>query len=253
MTDIYVARFSAWASGIENADEWNEWALGKRQLCLSGESPAITFTDPMFRRRLSQISKMTIQVVHDLLPVDEDTKMIFLSIRGELSKQYIINRMVIEEKAVMPAAFSFSVFNTPIALASMAFNLKGGYSALYQEQNSFSSGLAAACAALLAGVKDELIVVYADEAVPQEYAAIYKGSRGNKANQADAAPLAFGLLLTRKPASGAICFSSLFSSLNKETDTPRDFLKQLLLQNPGIAPGIETGCFIPAQRQGCRD
>jgi hypothetical protein len=179
------------------------------------ESPEISFADPMLRRRLSQISKMTIQVVHDLLPLDEDTKMIFLSFRGELSRQYKINRMLIEDQSLMPAAFSLSVFNAPIALASQALGLKGGYSAVYPGSDSFAAGLAAAKAALLAGTKDELVFVYADEEVPPEYADVSHG---------DSLPFAFAHKKKKRSANGFISLSSL----DKEKLSPQDFLKGLL-------------------------
>jgi hypothetical protein len=171
----------------------------------------------MFRRRLSQISKMTIQVVHDLLPVKDDTKMIFLSLRGELSKQYSINRMVIEDNALMPAAFSLSVFNAPIALASMALSLKGGYSAIYPGRNSFASGFTAAQAALEQGTNDELVLVYADEAVLPEYAGTHADGFF---------PFAFGILLRRTPGAGSV----LFSSFQEYKDSPENFLKHLFLK-----------------------
>jgi hypothetical protein len=157
---------------------------------------------------------MTIQVVHDLLPLSEDTKIVFLSFRGELSKQYKINRMQIEEGTITPAAFSFSVFNAPVALASMALGLKGGYSAIYPGDNSFCTGINAARASLHSGTQKELVFVYADEEVPPEYAPLLSG---------DSPPFAFGLLLNRE--SGAVPLSSL----NEEDENPLAFLKSLIL------------------------
>jgi hypothetical protein len=116
----------------------------------------------------------------------------------------------------MPAAFSLSVFNAPIALASMALGLKGGYSAVYPGNNSFAAGLAAAKAALVTGTKDKLVFVYADEAIPPEYADIAGENPP---------PLAFGLLLARKPASGSIPLASVIT----ERDSPDNFFKKLLL------------------------
>ena len=213
--DVYIERFSAWSPGIGSFDEWNEWAAGTRKIQSGNVSPELAFTESIFRRRLSQISKMTIQVVYDLLPVNEDTKMIFLSLRGELSKQYAINKMVVEDKALMPAAFSLSVFNAPIALASMAHGLKGGYCAIYPAKDSFASGFAAAQAALLQGANDQLILVYADEAAPPEYAQLLPDNPS---------PFAFGILLRREAKSGSVPFSSLQNKKN----SPEDFLKQLL-------------------------
>ena len=178
-------------------------------------SPEIAFTEPLFRRRLSQISKMTIQVVHDLFPVGENTKMLFLSFRGELSKQYKINKMQIEDGTITPAVFSFSVFNAPVALAAMALGLKGGYSAIYPRENSFRDGLKSANAALFSGAEDELIFVYADEEIPPEYTPLLSGH---------SPPFAFALLLSRK--SGDVPFSSI----NETKETPLDFLKSLLLR-----------------------
>ena len=220
--EVYISRFSAWAPGVENSKEWEEWALGKREITSGPGSPDISFTDPMFRRRLSQISKMTIQVVHDLLPVAEDTKMIFLSFRGELSRQFNINEKLIEENNIMPAAFSLSVFNAPAALASIAFNLKGGYSAVYPGGNSFTAGLSLAEAAFLCGESEELIFIYADEEIPHEYKDIFPGTHP---------PLAFGFVLTRNPENHPIHFSTLKEGI----DSPINFLKRLIRMS-GLAP-----------------
>jgi len=216
----YISRLCAWAPGIENSGEWNEWAQGKRDMSSGAkgqgtQAPEIFFTDAMFRRRLSQISKMTVQVVHGLLPVGENAKMLFVSFRGELARQYQINKMLIEEKSLMPAAFSLSVFNAPAALASIGLGLKGGYSALYPGNNSFASGLAAASASFVSEKQEELIFVYADEQAPPEYGRYY-----NECSP----PLAFSFLLTRKPQSPSVPLSAF-----NEEDNPLDFLRRLLL------------------------
>jgi len=228
--EIYISRFSAWAPGIENAKEWEEWAQGKREILSVTDSPEILYTDSKFRRRLSQISKMTVQVVHDLLPVNDDTKMIFLSFRGELSRQYKVNKMIIEDSSILPAAFSLSVFNAPAALASMAFGLKGGYSAIYPGENSFTSGLSLAQAAFFGDESEQLLFVYADEKIPAEYADILpEGNLDPVGSQQrvpeEHPPLAFGFLLTGKPEAAAIPLSSLKAG----TENPADFLKQLIL------------------------
>jgi len=200
MDDIYASRFSSWTPPSENIYE----------------SPAISFTDAMFRRRLSQLSKMTIQVVHDLLPVEQGTKLFFLSFRGEITKQFSVNRMVIEENTASPAAFSFSVFNTPIALASMAFGLKGGYSVIFPGNDSFITGLKTAQAALLSGTENELVFVYADEAVPKEFAGIALE---------DSSPFAFAILLKRNNEPGFVPLSLIKKS---GKDSAKSFLNQLL-------------------------
>ena len=211
----YITRLSAWAPGVENSDEWGQWAQGKHGISSGTRAPAIAFTDSMFRRRLSQISKMTVQVVHDLLPVEEETKMFFVSFRGELSRQFQINKMLIEEKSLMPAAFSLSVFNAPAALASIALGLKGGYSALYPGNNSFSAALSAASASFVSSPQEELIFIYADEEPPPEYRRCFN---------ACPLPLAFAFLLTREPRSSSVPLPPL-----SEAGGPPDFLRRILL------------------------
>jgi len=212
-SEAFISRISAWAPGIVTKTDWHEWALGKREVSLSDKGPELSFTDSMFRRRLSQISKMTIQVVHDLMPFRDDAKIIFSSFRGELSRQFQINKMLIEEKTLSPAVFSLSVFNAPIALAAMALGLKGGYSAVYTSETSFSAALKTAEAALFCGLSDELIFVYADEKAQREYECFF-----NKVTPA----VSFALLLSKVSSPGSIPFTST-------TESHVDFLKQLFL------------------------
>jgi hypothetical protein len=224
-SEIYITRLSAWAPGmgswtLSDPGEWGEWAAGARNISFAGKGPDLAFADSMFRRRLSQISKMTIQVIHDLLPLEEETKIFFLSFRGELSRQYQINKMLIEEKSLSPAAFSLSVFNAPVALASMALGLKGGYTALYPGKNSFIAGIKAAQAALLCGTTEELVFVYADEQIPPEYESFFQNCPF---------PAAFGLLLSRNPVSQVSRSPIPLSSL-KEEGNPLDFFRQILLR-----------------------
>ena len=218
----FISRLSAWAPGFAASGDWDEWAQGRRVMRPGSDGPEIAFTDSLFRRQLSQLSKMTVQVVHDLLPLNENTKMIFLSFRGEIARQYKINKTQIEEGALTPRAFSLSVFNAPPALAGIALGFKGGYCALYPARNAFAAGLKAAQAALYSeadpSATDEIVFVYADEEAPPEYAGLLTERL---------LPFAFALLLSRK--SGPISFSSVYNNDCNEEKTPESFLKSLLL------------------------
>ena len=214
--DTYITRLSAWAPGITGSGEWDEWAHDKRNILSEVKAPDITYTDSTFRRRLSQISKMTIQVIHDLLPLGEETRILFFSFRGELSREYQLFKMYMEEGELSPAAFSLSGFNTPVALASIAFSLKGGYSALYPAKNSFFACLKAAQAALHSCKSNDIVLVYADENIPPDCKCFFKEYP---------VPVAFGLLLSRHSQSASIALSSI----NAKEDNPLAFLKHLIL------------------------
>jgi hypothetical protein len=214
---VYVSRFSAWAPGLDSPGAWREWAAGRREIDAAGEGPALGFTEPLFRRRLSRISRMTIQVLHELLPLGE-AKVLFFSFRGEIAQQLRINRGLVEERAVSPAAFSLSVFNTPVALASIVLNLPQGYSAVYPGDGRFATGLLAAAAPLLSpggsgAEAREMVAVYADEPLPAEYEPLLPG-----VGQA----LALGAVLSRRESPGALPLDAA------DDASPEAFLRSLL-------------------------
>ena len=226
-----AVRFAAWAPGFTGIDDWKAWARGERSIPRSAESPALDYIDPLYRRRLSQISRMTIQVIHDVLPVEDDTKLVFVSFRGELARQFTINRTLAEDGDVKPAAFSLSVFNAPPALAAIAFNLGAGYTAVYPGNGSFRTGLMAALAPVVSGAVREILLVYADELCPGEYGTAARGyvvSQGPPGADPAAcvqpwAPFAFAALLCRGNGGTPVAVSG------EAAASPEAFLKYLLL------------------------
>jgi hypothetical protein len=182
---------------------------------------------------------MTIRVLHDLMPIAGDTKIVFLSFRGEAAQQLRINTMVIEDRALMPAAFYFSVFNAPPALAAMALHLTAGYSAVYPGEDRFYSGFLAAAAPVLSGAQEETALVYADELVPEAYRGLLKR---------DLPPLAFAALLSRKPGGIPLAFppqggtdapespQGFLNSPEKFLDSPEGFLRYLYITENSGSP-----------------
>ena len=191
MKSFYLSNVTAWAPGIGDDEKlWQAWTNNQAQIEQIKESPKLEYTDPLFRRRLSQITKMTVHVVHNLLEtshVNPETKIVFISLRGEIEREFTINKGLIEDGTILPAGFSLSVFNTPISSATLAFGLKGGYSVIYPSKNNFVDALKTAVAPVLAGTEKEIILVYADELVPEVY--------GDK-RPAENIPLAFAGIIS---------------------------------------------------------
>ena len=103
------------------------------------EKPKLEFADPLFKRRLSQITRMTVQVLHDLVeefPSAREYKQVFVSFRGEIEREFTINRGIIQDGEILPAGFSLSVFNAPIAAATLCLKLKSGYSVIYPSKEN---------------------------------------------------------------------------------------------------------------------
>lgn len=219
VSPLYVSRFTAWAPGLDRLELWQAWAADNREIPGSeespgaGRSPALEFIDPLLRRRISRISRMTIQVLHDLLPVGEDIRILFFSFRGEITQQLRINQGLIEEYTIRPAVFSLSVFNTPVALATIALNLRAGYSAIYPGEGRFNTGLRAAAAPVAAGDVERMVLVYADEPAPEEYGALCPRENGS---------LALGAILSSQNSEGALPLEVA------DGTSPGNFLRSLL-------------------------
>ncbi len=230
---LYATTPACWAPGLDGDAAWKDWLEGRRAIERTAAMPPLSFTAPLFRRRLSQLSRMTVQVVHDALelaglgtgPGAAPLRQSFVSFRGELARQLSINRTLITEQDVLPASFSLSVFNIPMALASMACGLTGGYSVLFPPADAFYDGFCAACAPLLCGEEDRLLFVYADEAVPAEYAAFCPD---------DADPLAFACILSASVPCGS---SIAFDHTAAAGMTPASFLRMLLRETAAGGPG----------------
>ena len=197
-----IADFTVWTPPRENPQEL----------------PKLEFCDPLFKRRLSQISRMTVQVVHDLIqknPSARDAKLVFSSFRGELARQLKINKGLYEDADVMPAPFSLSVFNTPPAAATIAEKITAGYTAVYPSQDNFNDALAAACAPVLAGSESQILFVYADEYIIDEYKSAYRSRY--PAQDEYPFPLAFACLLTKDGGKEL--------DLSQKFDSPQEFAR----------------------------
>lgn len=219
MKNFYLSSVSAWAPGLGDDEKlWKEWADENIQIEQIKESPKLEYTDAMFRRRLSQITKMTVHVVHKLLEtsrINKETKIVYLSFRGEIEREFTINKSLIEDGVILPAAFSLSVFNTPISSATLAFGMKGGYSVIFPSKSNFADGFKTAVAPVLAGTEKEIIFVYSDELVPEAYGDI---------RPSENIPLAFACVVSSEKKDNCIAFED-FSNL---TESPSDFLRYLL-------------------------
>ncbi len=147
----------------------NRWALWRPPADNPEASPPLDYVPPLLKRRLSQLTRMTIEVVHQVLDAAPESSLVFISSGGESARQLQVDRMLIENGEILPAPFSLSVFNASPAMATIALGMKGGYTALYPAENLFQEGLAYGAAPILAGEAESVILVFADQLLPDEY------------------------------------------------------------------------------------
>ena len=201
---IFVTKFTSYQPSHENP----------------AEQPKLEYVDSLFRRRLSQVTRMTIEVVHELVESESENaalKLVFASFRGEIARQLKINKGLVEDADVMPAQFSLSVFNTPPAATTIALGMKAGYTAIYPSEDNFASAFLAASSSVLCGAEKKIIFAYADEKIPEEYA--------NCKGYGEKMPLSFACVLSSENADGAIEID--LESEAVRAFTPSDFLEYL--------------------------
>ena len=215
---LYIKNVCCWAPGMETSQDWHDWAAGNRKIASEKAAPALTFTEANFRRRLSQLSKMTVQVVHDVFEESgadrNSVKLAFVSMRGEIDRQLKINKSLIEENEILPAGFSLSVFNAPVALATIAEKLKGGYDAIYPSRGNFRQGFISAVSSVLCGAEKELVFVYGDELVPECY---------NGFAPEENIPLSYAFIVTAEAGNNVIMMD-----IDDISESPVGFLKQIV-------------------------
>ena len=135
-------------------------------------TPELAYVSPLLKRRLSQLTRMTIEVVHEVLDSAPGAPLVFVSSGGESARQLQVDRMLIEDGEILPATFSLSVFNASPAMATIALGMKGGYTALYPAGNIWKEAFAYGAAPIMAGETESVILVVADQQLPPEYKAI---------------------------------------------------------------------------------
>ncbi|MGD8784506.1 MAG: beta-ketoacyl synthase chain length factor [Thioalkalispiraceae bacterium] len=149
---------------------------GDEQCLLSTEQVLdVSFLPPLKRRRLSKLSRMSLRLAHTVAP-DYQGYCVFGSQHGELVTTQGLLESIIQGEIVSPAGFSASVHNTAVGLHSI--NCKNTYPC-----TSIAAGIdtLAMCfiesfAILNSGEANQVLLVCADDVVPDELAEFVPGN-----------------------------------------------------------------------------
>ena len=222
MNGFYIKNWSAWSPGLESKEDWKNWSEGLEKPEMDSRAPALKHLPPISRRRLSQLTKMVLHVGHDLNDGDGQYCTIFCSQFGEITQQNKISRGLIDTGEVRPSVFSLSVFNTPVSLLSIhEKNLEPATVQLSGEAG-LMSGILSLIAELNTNQHKDVLILFADEMLPEDYKLLYGK---------DLFPYAFGLLCSTVD-SGSDLFLNLERSYenydSRDSLSPVYFLKWLL-------------------------
>lgn len=160
-----IEAWSAWAPGVESVDQWQEWAIGKRQIESDG-SPAVEFVPAMLRRRLSRLSKMALRTVYDCDPNLQSIQTVFCSRHGELLRSTGLLQDIVATKAISPTGFSLSVHNTASGLLSITRKDSASSTAIAAGKATFETAFMEAAAILMTERAQQVLLVISDEPAP---------------------------------------------------------------------------------------
>lgn len=162
-----VSRVEAWAPGVASTEEWQEWAIGKRELGTIGE-PALQQMQPLLRRHAGRLGRFACSPAYDALGDLRDVPVVFSSRYGEVSRSVELLSALAAGDELSPSTFGLSVHNAIPGLFSMARKETANSISLAAGDDSAEFGLIEACSLLDDGAERVLLVV-ADVPLPPIY------------------------------------------------------------------------------------
>ena len=149
---------------------------GDNQHLLSTEQILdVSFLPPLKRRRLSNLSRMSLRLAHSIAP-DYKGYCVFGSQHGELVTTQGLLESIVQGEIVSPAGFSASVHNTAVGLHSI--NCKNTYpcTSIAAGIDTLPMCFAESFAILNSGEASEVLLVFADDVVPDSLAGFVDGN-----------------------------------------------------------------------------
>lgn len=190
MTEINfrIEDWSAWAPGLEDKKDWIAWANKEKTVSPDhSKSPKIDFIPAMSRRRLGQLTKMSLKTSFDCTKNLNNIISVFASRYGEWQQTVKILQSISEGSEISPAGFSLSVHNTAAGIHSITSKNKSPYSAISANEMTFQTALIEALGRLQK--QQNILLVIGEENTPE----IYKEKFSQNSH-----PFAISLLLSKE-------------------------------------------------------
>lgn len=144
---------------------WAAWGVAA-----SETDPAapvdVSFVEPMLRRRLSSLARMTLRVAYDCGHGLADLRFVYASRHGELGRTISLLESLADNEPLSPTVFGTSVLNSSAGLFSLLERDEAPATAISAGNESFGYGLIEACLQLAADPEHPVLFVYSDEPVP---------------------------------------------------------------------------------------
>lgn len=149
----------ALSPGLVDEAAWQAWAQ-HGLWPVEPPFPATPLLPMMMARRLSQGSRLAVQVGLSLLARHPVDYAIFASRHGELTRSMTLLQALADRQALSPTDFSMSVHNTAAGLCSIQGKAAIPMTSLAAGESSLMAGLTEAVGALQAGARKVLLVAF---------------------------------------------------------------------------------------------
>jgi hypothetical protein len=158
---------AAWTAPVIR---WVEWDAHPQRNGAPA-SAELAFVDPLLRRRLSPLARISLKVAHDCAGSAGSVRMVYASRHGELNRTTEMLQDLAAGEPLSPTAFSMSVLNASAGLFSIARKDTAPATAVSAGDESFGFGLVEASLQLASNPGAPVLLVFADEPVPDVYGA----------------------------------------------------------------------------------
>jgi hypothetical protein len=195
-----VQRWSAWAPSLDSPEAWQRWADGASLLPKEDGLPDVRDLPAGLRRRLSSLGKITLRVAMDL-EVEDSPRVVFSSRNGNVTEMLSLLKSLAVEEPISPTGFGMSVHNSLAGMLSIVSKNRASQTAIAAGGESLCLGLIEALTSLKEDPSTPVLLLHADETLPDFYAPF----------QDEEVPLCALALLISAAEEGAETFSFGFS------------------------------------------
>ena len=166
-----LLRWSAWAPGIETAEQWRAWARAPEPLPPVGV-PDAKFLPAMLRRRCTPLTRTMLTAAFGAAEPDELARLrtVFSSRHGSINESIGLLENVVRREKLSPATFSHTVHNAQAGLFSIAAGNRAASSSLSAQEDSWVAGFLEALCFLERDPREPVLLVVGDVPLAETFA-----------------------------------------------------------------------------------
>ena len=161
-----VLNWSAWSTERETRAAWRAWATGGVEVIDEIATPALPM---LLRRRLSPMGQRVVGAISACTMGLPPARYILATRHGELSRALATLDGMREDGLPSPTDFSMSIHHALLGVMSIQSGNRLGHTALSAGRDSFMNGLLEAAACIAENPDEPVILIYADQALPDDY------------------------------------------------------------------------------------